>query len=147
VVVDGVRVDFAGTYHYKGMMFSDVPNLALAVGYTNASWTLKAELICGYVCRLLNHMERTGARQCTPRLRDGPVAETPFLDLTSGYVVRRIHLFPKQGSRRPWRLYQSYPLDLVMLKHGKVDDGVMEFSNPASAAAAGEEPSGLVATA
>jgi monooxygenase len=143
--VDGARVDFAKTFNYKGMMFSDVPNLALAVGYTNASWTLKAELVCRYVCRLLNHMETTGTRQCTPRLRDSNVEEAPFLDLTSGYVQRAIHMLPKQGSRVPWKLYQNYALDLVMLQRGNVEDGVMEFSNPAMPAARDEDPAGLVA--
>jgi cation diffusion facilitator CzcD-associated flavoprotein CzcO len=128
VSVDGARVDFAKTYNYKGMMFSDVPNLALAVGYTNASWTLKAELICRYVCRLLNHMTQTGTRQCTPRLRTATVTEAPFLDLTSGYVQRSIHLFPKQGAKVPWKLHQNYARDLMLLQRGKVDDGVMEFS-------------------
>src|SRR5437764_6517962 len=105
--VDGVRVDFAKTFNYKGMMFSDVPNLALAVGYTNASWTLKAELICRYVCRLLKHMEKTGTRQCPPRLRDPSIVPAPFLDLTSGYVQRGLHMFPKQGSKIPWKLHQN----------------------------------------
>jgi cation diffusion facilitator CzcD-associated flavoprotein CzcO len=134
VTVDGARVEFAKTFNYKGMMFSDVPNLALAVGYTNASWTLKAELICRYVCRLLNHMTATGTRQCTPRLRDADMTEAPFLDLTSGYVQRSIHLFPKQGAKVPWRLHQNYARDLMMLQRGSVEDGVMEFSNPAPAA-------------
>jgi cation diffusion facilitator CzcD-associated flavoprotein CzcO len=125
--VDGVCVDFAKTFNYKGMMFSNVPNLALAVGYTNASWTLKAELICRYVCRLLNHMAKTGTRRCTPRRRETSVDGTPFLDLTSGYVQRAIHMFPKQGSKVPWRLHQNYALDLVMLQRGRVDDGAMEF--------------------
>src|SRR5262245_42365965 len=88
--VDGARVDFSKTYNYQGMMFSDVPDLALAMAYTNASWTLKAELICKYLCRLLNHMTKTGLRQCTPRLRGADVSQTPFLDLTSGYVKRAI---------------------------------------------------------
>ncbi len=145
VSVDGVRVEFAKTFNYKGMMFSDVPNLALAVGYTNASWTLKAELICRYGCRLLNHMEKTGMRQCTPRLRDPDIKDTPFLDLTSGYVQRSIHMFPKQGSKTPWRLHQSYPLDVMMLQRGKVDDGVMEFSNRAPTVARHEDATGLVA--
>jgi cation diffusion facilitator CzcD-associated flavoprotein CzcO len=131
--VDGVRVDFSKTYNYKGMMFSDVPNLALAVGYTNASWTLKAELICRYVCRLLNHMTETGTRQCTPRRRDGSREEAPFLDLTSGYVQRSIHLFPKQGAKIPWKLHQNYARDLLMLGRGSVEDDAMEFSNPAPA--------------
>jgi monooxygenase len=143
--VDGARVDFARTLNYKGMMFSGVPNLALAVGYTNASWTLKAELICRYVCRLLNWMEKTGTRQCTPRLRDASITEVPFLDLTSGYVQRAIHKFPKQGSKMPWRLYQNYALDLMTLRHGDVDDGVMEFSNPAVPAARDQRADELVA--
>jgi len=146
VNVDGVRVDFANTFNYKGMMFSDVPNLALAVGYTNASWTLKAELICRYVCRLLNHMTKTGLRQCTPRLRDADVAAAPFLDLTSGYIQRAIHLFPKQGSKIPWKLHQSYPRDLMLLQRGTVEDGVMEFSNPTLPVACDEEAVGLEAS-
>jgi len=136
VVVDGVRTEFSKTFNYKGMMFSDVPNLALAIGYTNASWTLKAELICQYVCRLLNHMNATGTRQCTPRLRDSSVEEAPFLDLTSGYVQRALDVFPRQGSKTPWKLYQNYALDLLMLRRGNVEDGVMEFSNRAAASAA-----------
>jgi monooxygenase len=129
VTVDGARVDFAKTYNYKGMMFSDVPNLALAVGYTNASWTLKAELVCRYVCRLLNHMASTGARQCTPRVRE-TITPAPFIDLTSGYVRRSIDAFPKQGSKLPWRLHQNYARDVVLLGRGRVDDGVMEFTGP-----------------
>ncbi len=143
--VDGVRVEFAKTFNYKGMMFSDVPNLALAVGYTNASWTLKAELICRYVCRLLNHMTQTGTRQCTPRRRDPSLEEAPFLDLTSGYVQRTIHMFPKQGAKIPWKLHQNYARDLLMLQRGNVDDGVMEFSNPAIPAARRAEAAGMVA--
>ncbi|HJQ85721.1 MAG TPA: NAD(P)/FAD-dependent oxidoreductase [Candidatus Binatia bacterium] len=143
--VDGARVDFTKTYNYKGMMFSDVPNLALAIGYTNASWTLKAELICRYVCRLLNHMERTGMRQCTPRLRGSRPEEAPFLDLTSGYVQRALDQFPKQGLQRPWRLHQNYALDLMALQRGSVEDDVMEFSNPALAAAGDDRPAALVA--
>jgi cation diffusion facilitator CzcD-associated flavoprotein CzcO len=143
--VDGVRVDFGKTFNYKGMMFSDVPNLALAVGYTNASWTLKAELICQYVCRLLNHMEKTATRQCTPRLRDPSVEKAPFIDLTSGYVQRSIHMFPKQGSKMPWKLYQNYALDLRMLKRGNVEDDAMEFSNPAIPIARHREAAGAVA--
>jgi cation diffusion facilitator CzcD-associated flavoprotein CzcO len=135
VTVDGRRVEFGKTYGYKGMMFSDVPNLALAIGYTNASWTLKAELICRYVCRLLNHMTKTGTRQCTPRLRDADVGGAPFLDLTSGYIQRSIEKFPKQGSKIPWRLHQNYARDLRMLQRGSVEDGVMEFTSPAAGVA------------
>jgi cation diffusion facilitator CzcD-associated flavoprotein CzcO len=147
VTVDGARVEFAKTYNYKGMMFSDVPNLALAIGYTNASWTLKAELICRYVCRLLNHMRATGTRQCTPRRRgDQSVEEGPFLDLTSGYIQREIHKFPKQGAKIPWRLHQNYARDLLMLQRGSVEDAVMEFSNRAPTAVRPEADAGRRAT-
>jgi cation diffusion facilitator CzcD-associated flavoprotein CzcO len=128
--VDGRRVEAATTFGYKGTMFSDVPNLASCYGYTNASWTLKCDLSCEYVCRLLKHMKRHGFRQCTPRQRDPALEPQPWLDFSSGYVKRAIDQLPRQGSRKPWRLYQNYLRDLLMLRFGKVDDGVMEFSNP-----------------
>jgi monooxygenase len=134
VSVDGASIDFSKTFNYKGMMFSDVPNFASSFGYTNASWTLKADLTSSYVCRLLNYMDAHGVRQCTPRNRDASLGAEPFLDFTSGYVRRSIDKLPKQGARAPWKLYQNYALDIVTLKYGKVDDGVMEFSNPAPAA-------------
>ncbi|MGJ4945777.1 flavin-containing monooxygenase [Bradyrhizobium sp. HKCCYLS1011] len=128
VVVDGRKVDFANTLNYKGMMYSDVPNLAAALGYTNASWTLKCDLTCDYVCRLLNYMDRHGYKQCRPHNDDPTVAPQPSLNFTSGYVQRSIAQLPKQGSKRPWRLYQNYALDIVSLRFGKVDDGVMRYS-------------------
>ena len=128
VSVDGQPVDFSKAMTYKGMMYADVPNLASAFGYTNASWTLKADLTCAYVCRLLNHMEKTGSRQCTPRLNDPEVAPQPWVDFSSGYFQRSIHKLPKQGSKRPWKLYQNYALDIVALKFGALTDGTMEFS-------------------
>ena len=134
--VDGRPVQLNRTFGYKGMMYSGVPNLASAFGYTNASWTLKCDLTCEYVCRLLNYMERHGYRQCTPRLRDPSVRPRPWVDFTSGYIQRATDKFPKQGSKAPWRLYQNYALDLLSLRFGKVDDGVMEFSGPAPRAAA-----------
>ena len=130
VTVDGDAIDLARTMNYKGMMFSDVPNLASAFGYTNASWTLKSDLTCMYVCRLLKAMNRTGMRQCTPRRSDPMLGEEPALDFTSGYVQRSIARFPKQGSRAPWRLHQNYARDLLSLRLGKLDDGEMRFSNP-----------------
>ncbi|HUD51392.1 NAD(P)/FAD-dependent oxidoreductase [Parvibaculum sp.] len=136
ITIDGAHVDLSKTMNYKGMMYSDVPNLASSFGYTNASWTLKCDLTCEYVCRLLNHMDRTGTRQCTPRQTDPSVEPEPWLDFSSGYVQRSIDKFPKQGSKAPWKLYQNYALDIVSLKFGKVDDGVMEFSNPQPDAAA-----------
>ncbi|QRO01848.1 NAD(P)/FAD-dependent oxidoreductase [Archangium violaceum] len=133
--IDGERRDLAKTLCYKGMMFSDVPNLAYAFGYTNASWTLKVDLTSGYVCRLLNHMAKHGDTTCTPR-HDPTVEELPFLDFSSGYVQRAFDQMPKQGSKRPWRLYQNYALDLFTLRFGKVDDGTMEFSRAPKPAAA-----------
>lgn len=130
IQVDGKTADIGKTFNYKGMMFSGIPNLALAFGYTNASWTLKAELVCRYVCRLLNHMEKSGTRQCTPRLIEGSVDEEPWTELSSGYIQRAAAMLPKQGSKRPWKLYQNYLLDMLMLEYGSIDDGVMEFSNP-----------------
>ena len=115
---------------YKGMMYSDVPNLASAFGYTNASWTLKCDLTCEYVCRLLNHMERKHFLQCTPRRNDPSVTEQPWVDFSSSYIQRSIGKFPKQGSKRPWRLYQNYALDLLTLKLSAVEDGAMVFSSP-----------------
>jgi cation diffusion facilitator CzcD-associated flavoprotein CzcO len=128
IAVDGERVDPAGTYNYKGLMYSGVPNLASSFGYTNASWTLKCDLTCEYVCRLLNHMRKHGYLQCTPRNADAGLAGEPWVDFSSGYIQRSLHLFPKQGSKPPWRLHQNYARDIMTLRFGRVDDGVMEFS-------------------
>lgn len=125
--VDGSHVELSKTIAYKGMMYSDIPNLASALGYTNASWTLKCDLTAEYVCRLLKHMDRHGYAQCTPRVNDPEVKEEPILDFTSGYVRRALHTLPRQGSKTPWRLHQNYVRDLSMLRYGRVDDGVMEF--------------------
>jgi cation diffusion facilitator CzcD-associated flavoprotein CzcO len=127
VSVDGAAVDFSKRYTYKGMMFSGVPNFASAFGYTNASWTLKADLTCLYVCRLLNYMDRRALASCTPELTEGDVEAAPFLNLTSGYVTRSAHLLPLQGPKTPWRVHQNYAMDMMALRFGKVDDGVMVF--------------------
>jgi cation diffusion facilitator CzcD-associated flavoprotein CzcO len=129
VAVDGRPVELPQALTYKGMMLSDVPNLAFAVGYTNASWTLKSELTCEYMCRLLNHMDEHGHRIATPRNHDRSVTEEPLIDFSSGYVMRAIEKFPKQGSRAPWRLCQNYARDLLMLRYGEVDDPAMEFAD------------------
>jgi monooxygenase len=129
-VVDGAKVDVSKTVSYKAMMYSGVPNLASSFGYTNASWTLKADLTCGYICKLLNHMDRTGTRIATPVLNDPEVEEIPWLDFTSGYVQRALAHLPRQGSKRPWRVHQNYALDLMDLKFGRIDDGAMVFSKP-----------------
>ena len=128
--VDGKPVDLAQTVSYKAMMYSGVPNLAAAMGYTNASWTLKCDLSCEYVCRLLKHMQARGLRQCTPTLTDMAMPLEPWSDFTSGYVQRAAHLFPKRGTVAPWKLKQNYLHDLMTLRWGKVDDGAMVFSSP-----------------
>ena len=125
--VDGVAVDLAQRHMYKGMMCDDLPNLAFALGYTNASWTLKCELTAKYVCRLLNHMEARGYAWCAPRWRDPSLGEEPALDLKSGYVQRAASILPKQGSRRPWKLYQNYVYDTISLALGRVADGTMAY--------------------
>jgi len=132
IIVDGDAVELGDTLSYKGIMFSNIPNLALSFGYSNASWTLKCELICEYVCRLLNYMERRGYQHCVPRLEADSQITEPMIDFTSGYVRRAQAELPKQGSQRPWKLYQNYLKDLLMMRYGRLNDGVMEFrkSNP-----------------
>ena len=134
--VDGHRVDLGKTLAYKGVMLSGVPNLAAVFGYINASWTLKADLICTYVCRLLNLMDRKGARQVTPRNgHQTPVA--PFVEkFNPGYMERGIANWPKQGSKAPWRVYQNYVRDIWALKWSPVDNKALEFSSPAPASSA-----------
>jgi len=127
LVIDGAPVELPKTLVYKGMMFSDIPNLAFAVGYTNASWTLKCDLAAGYVCRLLNHMDQHGYDVCTPRVNDADIEEEPVIDFNSGYVLRALETLPHQGSKTPWRLHQNYMKDLRMMRYGRVEDGAMEF--------------------
>ena len=127
--IDGETVDPASRLTYKGMMLEGVPNLAIAIGYVNASWTLKCDLTCDYVCRLLNHIHGRGLRVCVPRNLEGAAAEDgPLLGLSSGYITRSAHLLPKQGSRQPWRVHQSYLRDYRALKLGDIEDSVMQFS-------------------
>jgi monooxygenase len=128
--IDGAAVDLSKALQYKGMMYSDVPNLAYTFGYTNASWTLKADLVAKYVSRLLNTMKKRGLRQATPRNSDPAMVAEPFVDFSSGYIQRAADMLPKQGSRKPWKLNQNYALDVIALKFGSVDDD-MVFSNPA----------------
>ncbi len=125
--LEGVPVDPSQLLVYKGMMYGGLPNLANTFGYTNASWTLKADLTARYFCRLLRHMDRHGQTVFTP-LRQPGVAAEPFLDFSSGYVQRAVAMLPKQGDRKPWRLYQNYVLDLLTLRFGRVADGVMAFA-------------------
>jgi cation diffusion facilitator CzcD-associated flavoprotein CzcO len=125
--VDGEAVDMPSRMAYKGMMLSGVPNFAFTVGYTNASWTLKADLTSEYVCRLLNHMDAHGYGQCVPEV-DASVSEEPLLDFTSGYVQRSLHEFPKQGSVEPWKLRQNYVFDIGTIRRGAIEDGSIRFA-------------------
>ena len=129
--VDGVPLDFSKTWTYKGLAYSDVPNLVSSFGYINASWTLRADLTCEYVCRLLEHMDETGTVQCTPRLRptDRDMPERPWIDdFSSGYMQRVMHLFPRQGDREPWINPQNYATDRKMFRKAPIEDGVMRFT-------------------
>jgi monooxygenase len=126
ITVDGKPVDLADTVWYKGMMFSGVPNLASSFGYTNASWTLKAELIAKYVCRVLNRMDAAGFDTCVTRA-DGEVHLEQAVELSSGYIQRAAKIMPKQGAKRPWKVYQNYVRDIALFRFGKLDDGAMHF--------------------
>jgi monooxygenase len=129
VSVDGEEVDPGSTVAYKGMMFSGVPNLAVVLGYTNASWTLKCDLVSAHVCRMLNHMDAHGYDVVTPHEPPATMPREPLIDLKSGYVMRAIDQVPRQGDRTPWRLHQNYPLDIHMLKRGPVDGEGIEFTS------------------
>jgi len=127
VTVNGELIDPAKTMTYKGMMYSDVPNMAVVMGYTNASWTLKCDLTCEYVCRLINHMDRHGHAEATPRRNDPTVVEEPWVNFSSGYIQRSISKMPKQGSKAPWRLNQNYVKDLLALRYGSLTDEAMTY--------------------
>ena len=126
--IDGQRVDPAKLVSYKGFMFGGVPNYAGISGYTNASWTLKADLVSAFIGRLLNHMESNKVRQCMPQAPDAAMPLKPWVDFSSGYFARVMDTLPKQGSAKPWMLNQNYIKDLMWLRFGKVDDGVMRFT-------------------
>ena len=134
--VDGQPVELPSRMTYKGMMLEDVPNFAFALGYTNASWTLKADLTGEYVGRLLAHMDRHGHAICVPRNDDPTVEREPLLSFGAGYVLRSLAFLPKSGSKAPWRLRMNYAADVLALRFGRVDDGVMRFGAPGPAAPA-----------
>jgi len=128
LVVDGRRIEPATLVNYKGVMFGGMPNFASVFGYTNASWTLKADLASVFVCRVLEHMQRSGARQCVPRIDAASAPLAPWVDFSSGYFLRALAQLPKQGAKKPWKLNQNYLADLMTLRFGSVDDGVIRFS-------------------
>ena len=131
IEVDGKHIDISDTVQYKGMMLSDVPNFFFATGYTNASWTLKCDLTSEYVCRLINYMDRTQQQQCVPRTGDMSFNRVMSIGLESGYIKRSIDKFPKEGAVAPWKLHQSYFLDLFQLRYGSLKSKHMEFSSTA----------------
>jgi cation diffusion facilitator CzcD-associated flavoprotein CzcO len=139
--VDGAAVDVAHCYVYKGVMLGGVPNLALCFGYSNASWTLRADLSSRFVCKLLNHMRRRALDEARPRCDAHALQPHLLLELTSGYVLRSFERFPKQARQAPWRVRQNYLLDAIEQRFGRIEDGVLQFS---SASRAG--PSGVAAS-
>jgi len=125
--VDGKQVEPSKLFMYRGMMFSDIPNIALAFGYTNASWTLKCDLVCKYVCRLLNFMKDKNLKYVTPRMTMKDMGEEPMVDFNSGYFLRMMDDLPKQGSKRPWKLHQNYMLDILNFKYSSLKDKFLEY--------------------
>jgi monooxygenase len=124
--VDGEQVKLPETMAYQALMLSGVPNFVFTIGYTNASWTLKADLVAEYLCRLLTRMDDGGHRSFVA-VPDPTVGETPLMDFEAGYVLRALHLLPKQGDREPWRLRQNYLRDVRTIRRGTLDDGVLQF--------------------
>jgi monooxygenase len=145
--VDGERKEFKNLVGYKGAMFGGVPNMALALGYTNASFTLKCDLVSQYMCRLLNHMDARGYKVATPREPSPATAREPFIDLKSGYVLRSLDQLPMQGESHPWRLHQNYARDLRLFKHGPIDDEIVFSRGPAAKPAPNEQSDGVAAVA
>ena len=125
---NGVSVDLHDTMAFKGMMLTHMPNMAFTIGYTNASWTLKADLVSEFVCRVLNYMDANGFDTVEPQHPGNSVDERPLMDFTPGYVLRALDYLPKAGHVAPWRLKQNYLLDLRLIRHGKVDDEALEFT-------------------
>ncbi len=127
VRINGVEGDSGNTHAYRGVMLSDVPNFAFTVGYTNASWTLKCDLSCRFITKVLNYMDRSKYEVCTPRFDPAKFKTEPLLDFNSGYVLRALDKLPKQGSKHPWKVYQNYIKDLMSLEWDGVDDKYLEY--------------------
>jgi monooxygenase len=132
---NGVPVDLTEAMAYKGMMLSGFPNMAFTIGYTNASWTLKADLVSEFVCRVINYMDANGYDTVVPQHPGNAVEERPLMDFTPGYVLRALDRLPKAGSRTPWRLKQNYLLDLGQIRRGRVDDEALQFTKHLAAVA------------
>lgn len=130
VSIDGQPFEPNKSMSYRGVMFENLPNMGMVFGYTNASWTLKADLISSYVCRLLKHMDDQGVRQVTPRNHNPAIKRLPFINMQSGYIARVKDQIPQQGDERPWKLYQNYFLDMTLLKLASLEDPALEYANP-----------------
>ena len=130
VSVDGTKVEAHRKLSYKGMMLSGVPNLAFCFGYVNASWTLRADLTCEYVCRLINRMDKEGFAACAPEEDPKALVDDDYIDFTSGYVQRALDILPKQGKKSPWRNYQNYLLDIFYVRLFSIKDSTLRFYNP-----------------
>lgn len=128
IFVDGQPYSQTEKMCYRSVMLEDLPNLGITFGYTNASWTLKADITSEWICRVLKHMDKTDTQCVVPLNRDNDISHAAFLDFQSGYIKRGVHIFPKLGSRSPWKLKQLYPYDLMMLRHSKLEDGILRFS-------------------
>jgi cyclohexanone monooxygenase len=127
IKVDGQDFNASQAMAYRGMWLSDLPNAIMTFGYTNASWTLKADLTATYTCRLLNYMRKHGYQKAVP-VRDSTVQEQDYLSFTSGYVQRAKNILPKQGQKAPWQVNQNYFKDIMLIRYGRLNDGVMHFS-------------------
>lgn len=137
---DGVPVNFAERFYYKGCMFSNLPNLAVVFGYLNASWTLRADINSEFVCRVLNEMERRGSDVAVPVLAaDHALEEDDLFDFSSGYIQRGKHIMPKSATSYPWRLNQEYVFDRKVLREGAVDDGILAFRRAEASASAEQQ--------
>jgi cation diffusion facilitator CzcD-associated flavoprotein CzcO len=136
LAVDGEEVSLPDTVAYRSMMLSGVPNFAYAIGYTNSSWTLKVDLVCEYLCRLLGHLDATGADTAVPEVSDPDMPTRPLLDFKAGYVLRALDRFPRQGEQAPWQVVMSYAEDVKALRRGDIADEALRFSRRRSAAAA-----------
>lgn len=132
--VDGAPIDWSEHYYYKACMFSNVPNLSAVFGYLNASWTLRADIVSEYVCRVLNHMRDTGTDIVTPVLEDpSSLEEENVFDFSSGYIQRSLHIMPKSTAALPWRLSQNYVQDRIDMRTGAIEDGILRFGHAAAA--------------
>jgi len=145
LAIDGAPVELGRRLAYRGAMLDGVPNVAFCIGYTNASWTLRADLVSRFVCRLLTYMASHDYVSCTPRNRDPVTALRPLLNLSSGYVQRSLDALPMQGERAPWTIHQNHAREWLSLRFGSLGNGALVFGRAAPRSS--RSPAGLEATA